>query len=189
MNLQIQQSHLDLELELHFKMKKFCLTFILLIIFSNNSYSQIAYIDINYILNISNVGKELNKYIKKISDVNSKNYKLIEKNLVKKEQELVAQQNIIDKNEFEKKLSNLSKEINKYRSDKKNSQETLNKIKLQNTKEILKLLNPIITQYVDANSILIVFPKKNIIVGKKNLDITNDVIMLLNNQVSTLNFK
>ena len=157
--------------------------------FNVNSFSQISYIDINFILNTSEVGKELNKYIDEVSKEHSINYNKIEKNLIKKEQELVAQQNIIEKNEFEKKLSNLSKEINKYRSDKKLSKESLNKLKLKNTKKILKLLNPIITEYVNKNSISLVIPKKNIIIGKKNLDITNDVIILLNKQVTTLNFK
>ncbi len=157
--------------------------------FTLNSYSQIVYIDINFILNTSEVGKSLNKYIKELSNEYSIDYSKIEKNLVQKEKELIAQQNIIDKSEFEKKLSNLSKEINKYRSDKKLSQESLNKIKLSNTNKILKILNPIITEYVDSNSISLVIPKKNIVIGKKNLDITDDVIVLLNKQLSTLNFK
>ncbi len=189
MNLLIQQNHLDLELELHFKMKNFFITFVLFITLSVNSHSQIAYIDINFVLSTSKVGNALNKYIKEISDEYLINYNEIEKNLIKKEQELVAQQNILDKSEFEKKLSKLSKEINKYRSDKKKSEESLNKIKLKNTKEILKLLNPIITEYVNTNAISLVIPKKNIIVGKKNLDITNDIITLLNEQTTILNFE
>ena len=143
----------------------------------------------NFVLSTSKAGKALNKYINEIRDEYLINYKQIEKNLIQKEQKLIAQQNILDKSEFEKKLSKLSIEINKYRSDKKKSEESLNKIKLKNTKEILKLLNPIITQYVDTNSISLVIPKKNIIVGKKNLDITNDIIILLNDQATILNFK
>tara|TARA_A100000164_G_C21854959_1_gene746993 strand:+ start:132 stop:644 length:513 start_codon:yes stop_codon:yes gene_type:complete len=170
-------------------MKKFLITFVLFIILSVNSHSQIAYIDMNFVLSTSKAGKALNKYIKEIRDEYLINYKQIEKNLIQKEQKLIAQQNILDKSEFEKKLSKLSIEINKYRSDKKKSEESLNKIKLKNTKEILKLLNPIITQYVDTNSISLVIPKKNIIVGKKNLDITNDIIILLNDQATILNFK
>ena len=157
--------------------------------FSVYSYSQIAYIDLNFILNSSQVGKELNKYIREISDEYSIDQKQIEKNLIKKEKELIAQQNIIDKSEFEKKLSILSKEINQYRTDKKKSQNALNEIRLNNTKKILEHLDPIIKEYVDLNSISLVIPKKNIIVGKKNLDITDDVIILLNNKMNTLNFK
>ena len=58
----------------------------------------------------------------------------------------------------------------------------LNKIKIENTKKIFEILNPIITNYVEQNSISLVIPKKNIIVGKKNLDITDEIIKLLNNK-------
>ena len=189
MNLLIKQNLLGLELELLFKMKKIFFSLILTFFLSVNANSQIAYIDINFILNTSKVGKSLNKYITEIRDENSIDQNQIEKILVKKEKELVAQQNIIDKSEFEKKLSNLSKEINQYRVDKKRSQDSLNTIKLKNTKKILELLNPIITEYVELNSISLVIPKKNIVVGKKSLDITSDVIILLNNKVSTFSFK
>ena len=101
---------------------------------------------------------------------------------------MLAQQNILSKDEFQKKLQILSDEVKKYREDKKNSLDELNKIKIENTKEILKKLNPIITEYVDLNSISIVMAKKNIIVGKKNLDITDQIIKLLNQNIQKLNF-
>ena len=55
-------------------------------------------------------------------------------------------------------------------------------------KEILELLNPIITNYVESNSIIMVLPKKNIIVGKKNLDISDQIINLLNYKIIKINF-
>ena len=168
-------------------MKKL-LFFFIFISFYSNANSQIAYIDMNFILNKSDVGISLNNHIKEISNGYLTNFNKIKKNLVEKEKALIAQQNIIKKDEFELKVSNLSKEINKFRSDKKISEENLNKIKLDNTKKILKILNPIITKYVETNSISIVIPKKNIIVGKKKLDITGEIIKLLNEKVDKLNY-
>ena len=80
-----------------------------------------------------------------------------------------------------KKLKHIEKK-------KKNSENELNKIRIENTKKILEILNPIITNFVENNAILIVLPKKNIIVGKKSLDITNQIISLLNNSSGKLNF-
>ena len=71
---------------------------------------------------------------------------------------------------------------------KKSSLKKLNKIKIDNTKKILEILNPIITNYVDKNTISLVMPKKNIIVGKKNLDITDEIVKLLNDKVQSLDF-
>ena len=154
----------------------------------SNVNAEIAYIDINFILKSSSVGKSLNLHLSKIGETNIKKYEIIEKELVNKEKQLIAQQNIIEKNEFEKKLAKLSREIKKYREDKKLSQNQLNQIRIDNTKKILNILNPIITKYVDQNSISIVLPKKNIIVGKKNLDITDKILKLLNIEIKNLNF-
>ena len=53
------------------------------------SYAQIVYIDVNSILNNSDVGKSLNTYIKEISDKNSISYKEIEEQFLRKEKELL----------------------------------------------------------------------------------------------------
>ena len=95
---------------------------------------------------------------------------------------------ILEKKEFEEKFKILSNEINIYNTEKKSSLNKLNKFKLDNTKKILEILNPIITNYVDKNSISLVMPKKNIIVGKKNLDITDEIVKLLNDKVQSLEF-
>ena len=169
-------------------MKKKILIFILLNILTFNSKAEIVYIDINFILNSSDVGKNLNTYLETIKNQNLLKYEEIENDLVNKEKSLIAQQNILDKEQFQKKLKKLTAEVQKYRSDKKVSLEELNNIKINKTKEILSALNPIITKYVDENSISIVIPKKNIIVGRKNLDITNQIIKLLNNNITKLEF-
>ena len=169
-------------------MKKKILIFILLNILTLNSKAEIVYIDINFILNSSDVGKNLNTYLETIKNKNSLKYEKIENDLVNKEKSLIAQQNILDKEQFQKKLQKLTSEVQKYRSDKKVSLEELNNIKINKTKEILLALNPIITKYVDENSISIVIPKKNIVVGRKNLDITNQIIKLLNKNITKLEF-
>ena len=169
-------------------MKKIIFFLFLLNVITLNASAQIAYIDINFILKTSDVGKSLNLYLEELKKKDLIKYKQIESDLVKKEKELIAQQNILNKEEFQKKLNSLTSEVQKYRSDKKSSVDELNKFKIEKTKEILGILNPIITKYVDSNSISIVFPKKNIIVGKKNLDITNQIIELLNKNINKLKF-
>ncbi len=163
---------------------------LILILFFNiqtfNCNAEIAYIDLNFILNKSEVGKSLNIYIEEIRNKNLIKFKEIENELVKKEKQLISQQNILNKNEFEKKLNILSGEVKKFRSDMKLSQDQLNKIKIENSKKILQILNPIIRKYVEENSISLVLPKKNIIVGKKDLEITDKIIKLLNDQKVSL---
>ena len=169
-------------------MKKFYFYFLILAIFPSNTFAKIAYIDLNLILNMSDVGKFVNTHIEKIRNENYSKFKEKENKLIQKEQLLISQKNILNEVDLKKKIEELNEEVKKYRSDKKDSIDRINKIKLDYTKEILKSLNPIITNYVDLNSISIVIPKKNIIVGKKNLDITEQIIKLLNDNIKKINF-
>ena len=170
-------------------MKKFFIVIIIFTFFFKfNAKAEIAYIDLNYILKSSEVGKFLNNYIKNIQLEYEQKYKSIEDDIINKEKLLIAQQNILNEEDFENKLKDLGNEVKKYRTEKQSSYESLKQFKIDNTKEILKILNPIITNFVNLNSISIVIPKKNIIVGKKNLDITDQIINLLNNKIKKINF-
>ena len=50
------------------------------------------------------------------------------------------------------------------------------------TSKILKLLNPLLTNYVEKNKITLVVDKKNILIGIKSLDITPDILKILNDE-------
>ena len=169
-------------------MQKIVIFLIFFNFFFIKAKAEIAYIDINLILKTSTVGMFLNNYVESTKKKEISKYNEIENELIKKEKLLVEQQNILDKEEFQKRFKNLTNSVQKYRSDKKSSVDELNKFRMNKIKEILEVLNPIIAQYVDANSISIVLPKKNIIVGKKNLDITNQIIKILNSNIKKLNF-
>ena len=157
-------------------------------IFILNANAEIAFIDINYILNNSNVGKSLNLHLEKIGKSNLQKFTTRENELINKEKVLIAQQNVINEEEFKKKLTVLSQEVKKYKDEKNIFQEKLHKKKMLNTKKILSMLNPIITDYVEKNSISLVIPKKNIIVGRKKLDITNKILEILNNKNNKIDF-
>ena len=53
--------------------------------------------------------------------------------------------------------------------------------------KILQILNPILTEFVEKNGIDLVLDKKNILVGAKILDITNNLTLLLNEETKKLN--
>ena len=56
------------------------------------------------------------------------------------------------------------------------------------TNKLLESLNPIISNYVEQNSIAVVIPKKMIIIGKKNLDITIPVMKILDKTIQIIKF-
>ena len=164
----------------------------LLIFFVKINYSfadnKIVYIDVNFILTKSLVGQNINNYINNIQEENIKKIKKQEQIVSDKEKKIIAQKNILEKKKFEYEIKLLNQEINKYRTERKKISTELNKKKIIYTKEVLNHLNPIITNFVEKNSISIVLPKKNIIVGKKELDITSDILNLLNDKIKEIEF-
>tara|TARA_Y100000741_G_C18129055_1_gene508322 strand:+ start:212 stop:724 length:513 start_codon:yes stop_codon:yes gene_type:complete len=170
-------------------MKK--LFFLLIFVFSFEiSYAdnKIAYIDINHILNNSIVGKSISKHILNIKEKKQVEFLSIEKKLSDKEKDIINKKNIVEKKIFDDEVKILKEEINDYRNKKKEFNKQLDNQKIEYTKKVLSSLNPIISKYVEENSISIVFPKKNILIAKKKLDITKPIMELLNSQLSKIDF-
>ena len=166
--------------------------FLLLLFFFNFdatfAENKLAYININHIINNSIVGQSISEHIQNIKQKQIDEFKIIEKQLNTKEQDLLKKKNIIDKDEFEKQVNILKNEILNYGREKKKFNDEIEKKKIKYTKKILDSLNPIVSTYVEKNEILIVFSKKNIVIAKKNLDITMPVMNLLNDQLSKIDF-
>ena len=53
--------------------------------------------------------------------------------------------------------------------------------------KLLQQLNSILSSYAVENSIDLIIKKKDIIIGKSSLDITEDIMKIFNNKVKQLN--
>ena len=82
------------------------------------------------------------------------------------------------------KLIKLIKDYQIFRNDLK-KKITIEKKKY--SKEILLILNPLLTKYVDSNNISLVIEKKDVLVGAKSLDITNNILSIFNEKTKNLN--
>jgi len=170
-------------------MKKFFyIIFFFIIITNANADLKIVYIDINEILTNSKVGKSIAEHMTSLEKNKIAEFDQLEKKLKNKDKEIIAKKNIIDDEELQNEINSLKKDITEYRNDKKNFIDELNKKKLGYTKIVLNKLNSIISKYVDENSISIVFPKKSLVVAKKDLDITSEVMDLLNQSLTKIDF-
>ena len=90
--------------------------------------------------------------------------------------------NILKKEEIDNNLNELNDLINKYKITRNQNNKTIINEKKKYSLAILKLINPILTNYADNNNITIILEKKNILVGAKVLDITSDILNLLNKE-------
>jgi len=171
-------------------MYKFILIFFF-IIFTNHSYAEdkIVYLDVNYLLTKSEVGKYVNENLKKINEKNNEEFQKLEIEIKSYEKKLLSQQNILKKEDYDNKISELRNKFKSYQEKKQIKQNELNKLTNNLGNEILKNINEILTEYSKNNSISLVIEKKNIVIGKTEFDVTNDILILLNKKIKKIEFK
>ena len=167
------------------------LFFIVLICHSNLTMANqsILYIDMNYLLNNSLAGKSIIAQLKNISETNIKNFKKIEEGLKSEEDKLISQQKILEKEEYLKQLNNFSKKVSNYKIERRNNNDSLLKKKTNAQKKLLNAIDPILKDYSKKNSVLYIIPKKNIIIGNTNLDITQIILKSLDENIKKINIK
>ena len=168
------------------------LIFIIILIFFKFEITvaneKIAFIDLNFIMNNSLAGTSINTFINNLSEVKNKDFKLIENEIKKDENELISKKNIIEENIYKKKVNEIRIRINDYKLERQKFNKNLNEKKLKYNNLLLEKLNPIISKYVEKNSITMVLPKKIIIIGKKDLDITEQILEMLDKSIQKINF-
>lgn len=143
---------------------------------------QIAFIDIDLIMNQSEFGKR--SYKKIDDDFIRENEKLlkIEKNLVSKEQEILKQKNVLSEEQLNKKIGDLKKEFNDFQRKKRSMNEKFNKMRLDKTNQMVQSLNNILSKYADENDISLIIQKKFIVIAKSGLDITSEILKIFNKE-------
>ena len=143
---------------------------------------KIAFIDIDMIMNKSEFGKK--SYKKIDDDFNKENEKLlkIEKNLVSKEQEILKQKNVLSEDELNKKIIDLRKEINNFKSKKRLLNKKFNEMRLNITNQMAQSLNIILSKYADENDISLVIQKKFIVIARSGLDIKSEILKIFNKE-------
>ena len=171
-------------------MKKYLLLFFFLSIF-NYTYAddKIVYLDINLILNNSAAGKFLNSELQSINNKNIEEFKQIELSIKSEDDKLSKQKNIIKEEDYKIKVSELRSKYKSYQELMKKKNTNLNKIRENGVNQILKVVNDILTEYSTKNNISFIVDKKNIIIGKTELDITNDILKLLDNKILKVNLE
>ena len=165
-------------------MKKFSyIVFLFFFVLIPNTYSEIYFIDLDKIINQSDVGKIVNQNILEENKKSDLKFKKIRDDLKKKEDELIKQKNILNEQEFGKKLDILKKEVNDFNLNNKNRLENQRKNLVAYKTKLLKSIEPILIEYMKENNISYILQKKNILIGRDDLNKTNEIIDLVNQKV------
>ena len=165
--------------------------FIIFLFLTNQVFSEqkIAFIDMDRVISTSKSGSSI---LKQLTDLNNKNLKFLkneEKKFKEKETKLISQRNIISETDFENKVDELKSEIKDYNQNRNKMLADFNKLKIDNTNNFLKLINPILVKFSKDEEIAIILQKKDLVIAKIELDITDEVIRIVNTEVKEFNIK
>jgi len=161
---------------------RFVLLIFLLFSFNIHAQESIKFIDQNYILNNSFTGKNILSDIKKIYEKETKIFEKKKKNLESKKKSVLSKKNILDENEFKKTIDELNIEINLFEKEKKIFIQELQKKQNVAQSKYLESINKILAEYSKNNSISLILKKDNIVIARSELDITEEILKILDNK-------
>ena len=163
--------------------------FFFLIVSISQANENIKFININYIIKNSDAGKVLNNLIEKKNKRFSNELNNIGKSLEDKKKKIVSQKNILKKEEFEKLVREYDIEVKNFNEKRKKKTNELNNFSAMSKKKILDLLNPLIKDYLQKESIQILLQKEKIIFGDEKLDITKEILDKFNSKHKSIKFE
>ena len=166
--------------------KKFILIIVIFLLPFNLFADVPYYLDFKYILNESTAGKKAQDTLKKrlndgVSELNKK-----EKQFLNDEKKIIQQKKLISAEEYKKKISELRKKASNLQKERNDLLNNISKQRLKAKSELLKNLNPIIQEYMKSKNIKMVIDKKNLILADKKLDITKEIVDILNKKLKSV---
>ena len=168
-------------------MKKLILFTLLFLFYSSNSFADNSYfIDFGKVLNKSKAGAQAQIDLKKRFETESSKFKKQESDLRKEESEIVEKKKIITNEEYKTKVEALRKKVADLQKNKQDSFKAIAQSRSKSKQTLLKTVNPIIKKYMEDNNIRIVLDKKSVILGDTTLEITNQIIDILNKSLISL---
>tara|TARA_X000000950_G_scaffold175594_1_gene213369 strand:+ start:141 stop:659 length:519 start_codon:yes stop_codon:yes gene_type:complete len=169
-------------------MKKIFISIFLLIFIALPGFTKekIVYLDVEKIMQESSAGKSIISQLQKKRKLLISEFKKREKDIFDKEKKLISQKNVLSKEEFESKLKDLRNEISNYQKDRNKTSNQITQTRVKASTKLISKLTPILKEYSEKNSIRIIVQKKNIVMGKKEDDITKDILELINQKVKSI---
>ena len=168
-------------------MKLYKYLFILIFYISSTSFSisaeKTVFLDIDFVLNNSIFGKSIYSKLEELNKKNFDNLVIMEKDLEKKKKTINTSKNISTKENLDQQISLFNQDVKNFRNKKNKILKNFELKKKNEIDNFLVKVNPIVQEYMKVNSISIVLPKKQIFMGAQEMDITNDIIQLVNKNI------
>ena len=153
----------------------------------NNSFSveqNLKFVDVDAIIEKTNIGKNILNKLNQIDQNNLKKLQEFENELKNQENQIKSKKNLVSEDELKKEIDIFNFKFAYYKKIKIDMLTTLFQTKNNEFKNFFKIVNPIIQNYMNENSIQIILNSKNIFIGNKSSDLTQTLIDLINKKLS-----
>ena len=170
-------------------MRIFFVIFSVIFIFSSVQANNIAFIDMDKLLSTSKPGLNILTQLNDLEKKNVNELLKIEKSLKTQETLIASQKNILSEVKLKKEIDKLKLNLKTYNDDRNKIFKELENLRLTSTNKLLQLINPLLHSYAKDKSIEIILQKKDIILGKTALDITDQVILIINKEIKEFKIK
>ena len=157
--------------------------FNLILINPSYSFEKIVILDLDDLLKKTNHGKKIIEELNLINEKNLLTLKKIEEKIKANQEEIKTQKNLLSEEELSDKVKNLNSEILDFQNKKNTLASDFNSIKKNKLDDFFKKIIPEIEDYISKNNISLVFDKKNIFIANKKINITNDIIKIIDEKL------
>ena len=156
---------------------------ILSITVSSANTKETAFVDIDYIIANSNIGKKVLEKIDKLDKKNIENLQKKNKSLNELEISIKNKQNVVSEEAFNKEVISFREKVQEFKNEKNQSVKNFNDYKKKELENIFKKIGPIINNYMEENSVSVLFDSKNIFMGSKKSNLTEDILNRINKEL------
>ena len=169
-------------------MRKFNFLLILLFVLNiKNCLAQnIYYADLDSIIKNSDIGKKIITYFDNENSSLLDEIKKFQTQIKDKEKKIISQKNILETNEYVKKVNFLQSEIDNFNKKNNEKIQKLNNNKDKTLNLLMIEINKILKEFAETNNIDIILSSKQMLIGKSSLDMTDKILKTVNKNVTKI---
>ena len=149
--------------------------------FNHQSFAEekIVFLNVNYVFNNSISGKEANKSIGEKIKKLEKDVNQFSKTINAEKEKLINQKNILSEDDFKKNLIKIDNKVKEFNNKIKIRKEEISTLQNQARSNFIIELKNILSEFSTKNSIQMIIKQEDILIGSKKLDITNDILKIV----------
>ena len=168
-------------------MKKLIFITIFILFYSLNSFADTSYfLDFTKVLNSSKPGADAQKKLKDRFNNETKKFNKMQKDIISEETLIISQKKTLSSEEYKKQVLALRKKVANLQKKKQDSFNNIAKSRDNSKIALLNAVNPIIKKYMEDNKIRLILDKKTVVLGDTKLEVTDQIIAIINKEITSL---